>query len=214
MGKKINSKLLWKKKKKASYLVGVPAMSLLGQGGAFGKAFQKLLGQVDFQMSMFICEWHKTITEYGVWVGLLKPKLCCSPESKTLGTVLFKQRSNHFFVNYWVVWIQCHYRSRDSFKETSMPRCYVCKLLWQPFQKYKTINQAWDLKGGALRKQWRKKNKQTKDVTVKWKGTYLEHKACSSLSSRNVVILFSLSFFLMLLFFLSPLSCQSACSNT
>jgi len=46
----------------ALYLVGVPAMSLLGQGGAFGKAFQKLLGQVDFQMSMFICEQHKKMT--------------------------------------------------------------------------------------------------------------------------------------------------------
>lgn len=143
-------------KQKASYLVGVPAMSLLGQRGAFGKAFQKLLGQVDFQMSMFICEWHKTITEYEEWAGILKPKLCCSPEFKTLGAVLFKQRSNHFFVNYWVVWIQCHYCSRDSFKETSMSRCSVCKLLWQPFQKYKTINQARDLKGGALRKQWKK----------------------------------------------------------
>ncbi len=30
---------------------------------------------------------------------------------------------------------------------------------------------------------------------MKWKGTYLEHKACKRLSSRNVVILFSLSFF-------------------
>jgi len=30
---------------------------------------------------------------------------------------------------------------------------------------------------------------------VKWKGTYLEHKACKRLSSRKVVILFSLSFF-------------------
>lgn len=30
---------------------------------------------------------------------------------------------------------------------------------------------------------------------MKWKRTYLEHKACKTLSSRNVVILFSLSFF-------------------
>lgn len=65
--KKKKGKLLWNKKTSkllmgAFYLVGVPAMSLLGQGGAFGKAFQKLLGQVDFQMSMFICEQHKKIT--------------------------------------------------------------------------------------------------------------------------------------------------------
>lgn len=36
------------------YLIGVPPMSLLGQGGAFGQTFEQLLRQVDFQMSMFI----------------------------------------------------------------------------------------------------------------------------------------------------------------
>lgn len=41
-------------RKSFPYLIGVPPMSLLGQGGALGQTFEQLLRQVDFQMSMFI----------------------------------------------------------------------------------------------------------------------------------------------------------------